>query len=337
MMNTDDTVTIYDVAREAGVSMATVSRVVNGNKNVKENTRKKVLEVIDRLDYRPNAVARGLASKKTTTVGVVIPNIANAYFATLAKGIDDIADMYKYNIVLANSDENDEKEINVVNTLFSKQVDGIIFMGYHLTDKLRAEFSRSRTPIVLAGTVDLEHQLPSVNIDYAAASSDAVKLLAKNNKKKKKIAFVSGPLVDDINGKIRFSGYKEGLQANGLEFNEGLVFESKYKYEEGYALAERVLNAGATAAYVAEDEIAAGLLNGISDRGIKVPEEFEIITSDDSQVTKYTRPNLTSINQPVYDIGAIAMRMLTKIMHKEELDNREVILNHGIKERQSTK
>ena len=104
-MNTDDTVTIYDVAREAGVSMATVSRVVNGNKNVKENTRKKVLEVIDRLDYRPNAVARGLASKKTTTVGVVIPNITNGYFSTLAKGIDDIAEMYKYNIVLANSDE----------------------------------------------------------------------------------------------------------------------------------------------------------------------------------------------------------------------------------------
>ena len=86
-MNTDDTVTIYDVAREAGVSMATVSRVVNGNKNVKENTRKKVLEVIDRLDYRPNAVARGLASKKTTTVGVVIPNITNGYFSMLAKGL----------------------------------------------------------------------------------------------------------------------------------------------------------------------------------------------------------------------------------------------------------
>ncbi|TCD46098.1 catabolite control protein A [Streptococcus sp. X16XC17] len=334
MMNTDDTVTIYDVAREAGVSMATVSRVVNGNKNVKENTRKKVLEVIERLDYRPNAVARGLASKKTTTVGVVIPNIANAYYATLAKGIDDIADMYKYNIVLANSDENDDKEINVVNTLFSKQVDGIIFMGYHLTDKIRAEFSRSRTPIVLAGTVDLEHQLPSVNIDYAQAVADSIQLLAKNNQK---IAFVSGPLVDDINGKIRLSGYKRGLQAAELDFNEGLVFESKYKYEEGYALAERVLSAGATAAYVAEDEIAAGLLNGVEDSGVKVPEEFEIITSDDSLITKFTRPNLTSVSQPLYDIGAIAMRMLTKIMHKEELESREVILHHGIKERKSTK
>ena len=135
-MNTDETITIYDVAREAGVSMATVSRVVNGNKNVKENTRKKVLEVIDRLDYRPNAVARGLASKKTTTVGVVIPNIANSYFATLARGIDDIATMYKYNIVLASSDENDDHEVTVINSLFAKQVDGIIFMGYHLTEKI---------------------------------------------------------------------------------------------------------------------------------------------------------------------------------------------------------
>ena len=105
-------------------------------KNVKRKTpEKKVLEVIDRLDYRPNAVARGLASKKTTTVGVVIPNIANSYFATLARGIDDIATMYKYNIVLASSDENDDHEVTVINSLFAKQVDGIIFMGYHLTEK----------------------------------------------------------------------------------------------------------------------------------------------------------------------------------------------------------
>ena len=242
-MNTDDTITIYDVAREAGVSMATVSRVVNGNKNVKENTRKKVLEVIDRLDYRPNAVARGLASKKTTTVGVVIPNIANSYFSILAKGIDDIAAMYKYNIVLASSDEDDDKEVNVINTLLAKQVDGIIFMGHHLTEKIRAEFSRSRTPVVLAGTVDLEHQLPSVNIDYKAAVADAVDILAKNNKD---IAFVSGPLIDDINGKVRLAGYKEGLEKNTLSFKEGLVFEAHYSYKDGYELAQRVMNSGAT-------------------------------------------------------------------------------------------
>ena len=333
-MNTDDTVTIYDVAREAGVSMATVSRVVNGNKNVKENTRKKVLEVIDRLDYRPNAVARGLASKRTTTVGVVIPDITNTYFAALAKGIDDIAEMYKYNIVLANSDEDDEKEVAVVNTLFSKQVDGVIFMGYHLTEKIRSEFSRPRTPVVLAGTVDVEHQLPSVNIDYKNATADAVRHLLKRNKK---IAFVSGPLVDDINGKVRLVGYKEALKEAGVNYSEGLVFESKYRYDDGYALAERLVSSKATAAIVTGDELAAGLLNGLADHGVSVPEDFEIITSDDSQIASYTRPNLTTIAQPLYDLGAISMRMLTKIMHKEELEEREVILPHGLTERKSTR
>ena len=333
-MNTDDTVTIYDVAREAGVSMATVSRVVNGNKNVKENTRKKVLEVIERLDYRPNAVARGLASKRTTTVGVVIPDITNTYFAALAKGIDDIAEMYKYNIVLANSDEDDEKEVAVVNTLFSKQVDGIIFMGYHLTEKIRSEFSRSRTPVVLAGTVDVEHQLPSVNIDYKNATADAVRHLLKRNKKS---AFVSGPLVDDTNGKVRLVGYKEALKEAGVNYSEGLVFESKYRYDDGYALAERLISSKATAAIVTGDELAAGLLNGLADHGISVPEDFEIITSDDSQIARYTRPNLTTIAQPLYDLGAISMRMLTKIMHKEELEEREVLLPHGLTERKSTR
>lgn len=333
-MNTDEMITIYDVAREAGVSMATVSRVVNGNKNVKENTRKKVLEVIDRLDYRPNAVARGLASKKTTTVGVVIPNIANSYFATLAKGIDDIASMYKYNIVLASSDENDDHEVAVINSLFAKQVDGIIFMGYHLTEKIRAEFSRTRTPIVLAGTVDLENQLPSVNIDYKASVEDAITQLAKNNEK---VAFVSGPLIDDINGKLRLVGYKAGLEKNNMRYNEGLVFEAKYSYKDGFDLAQRVLNSGATAAYVGEDELAAGLLNGLFVAGKSVPEDFEIITSNDSPITSYTRPNLTSISLPLYDLGAVSMRMLTKIMNKEELEEKDVILNHGLTLRQSTK
>ena len=136
------TITIYDVAREAAVSMATVSRVVNGNPNVKPATRKKVLEVIDRLDYRPNAVARGLASKKTTTVGVIIPDVTNVYFSSLARGIDDVAAMYKYNIILANSDGNEQKEIQMLNTLLAKQVDGIIFMGNNLTDELRTQFAQ---------------------------------------------------------------------------------------------------------------------------------------------------------------------------------------------------
>ena len=114
-------------------------------------------------------------------------------------------------------------------------------------------------------------------------------------------------------------------------------FESKYSYDDGYHLAERVIASKATAAFVTGDELAAGLLNGLSDQGIKVPEDFEIITSDDSQVARFTRPNLSTIGQPLYDIGAISMRMLTKIMHKEELEEREVLLAHSISERKSTR
>src|SRR5574337_948901 len=221
----NETITIYDVAREAAVSMATVSRVVNGNQNVKEATRRKVLDVIERLDYRPNAVARGLASKKTTTVGVVIPDISNSYFASLARGIDDIATMYKYNIVIANSDGDDDKEINVVNTLLAKQVDGLVFLAHDLSDKIRAEFSRTRTPIVLAGAVDHESQIPSVNIDYKQATKDVTLELAKNNQK---IALVAGPMVNAINGKERLIGYQAALSESGQTFSEGLVFETNY-------------------------------------------------------------------------------------------------------------
>ena len=329
------TITIYDVAREANVSMATVSRVVNGNPNVKPATRKKVLEVIDRLDYRPNAVARGLASKKTTTVGVIIPDVSNMFFASLARGIDDVATMYKYNIILANSDGNDQKEVNVLNNLLAKQVDGVIFMGHHITDEIRGEFSRSKTPVVLAGSIDPDEQVGSVNIDYTSATKDAVNKLAKNGNKK--IAFVSGALIDPINGQNRLKGYKEALKENNLPYCEGLIFEAEYNFKDGLTLVDRIHNSGATAVYVSDDELAIGILDGLLDKGVKVPEEFEIITSNNSLLTEVARPRLTSITQPLYDLGAVSMRLLTKMMNKEEVEEKTIILPYGIEEKGSTK
>ncbi len=329
------TITIYDVAREANVSMATVSRVVNGNPNVKPATRKKVLEVIDRLDYRPNAVARGLASKKTTTVGVIIPDVSNMFFASLARGIDDVATMYKYNIILANSDGNDQKEVNVLNNLLAKQVDGVIFMGNHITDEIRGEFSRSKTPVVLAGSIDPDEQVGSVNIDYVSATKDAVNKLAKSGNKK--IAFVSGALIDPINGQNRLKGYKEALSENNLPYSEGLIFEAQYNFKDGLSLVDRIHNSGATAVYVSDDELAIGILDGLLDRGVKVPEEFEIITSNNSLLTEVARPRLTSITQPLYDLGAVSMRLLTKMMNKEEVEEKTIILPYGIEEKGSTK
>ncbi|GLL51659.1 catabolite control protein A [Tetragenococcus halophilus] len=329
------TITIYDVAREANVSMATVSRVVNGNPNVKPATRKKVLDVIDRLDYRPNAVARGLASKKTTTIGVIIPDVSNMFFSSLARGIDDIATMYKYNIILANSDGDSNKEVQVLNNLLAKQVDGIIFMGHRITEEVRGEFSRSKTPVVLAGSIDSDEQVGSVNIDYTKATKEAVSLLAKNGHEK--IAFVSGALIDAINGQNRLNGYKEGLKENNLEYNEGMIFEAPYEFKEGLALVDRILNSGATAAYITDDELAIGVLDGLYDAGVKVPEDFEIITSNNTLLTDVTRPRLSSVTQPLYDIGAVATRLLTKLMNKEEIEQKTIVLPSSIMEKGSTK
>lgn len=329
-------ITIYDVAKKAGVSMATVSRVVNGNPNVKPGTRKKVMEVIDELDYRPNAVARGLASKKTTTVGVIIPDVTNVYFSSLARGIDDVATMYKYNIILANSDGNEEKEIQVFNTLLAKQVDGIIYMGTHLTEKLREQIKRSKTPVVLAGSIDHKNEFVSVHVDYVKAVKEAVNnLLAHSDKR---VAFVSGPLNYPINGEYRLKGYKEALAENGIDFDQDLVFETNDSYRAGETLWPALSAAHADAAFVADDELATGVLNGAVDAGAQIPAEFEVITGNDSKLTQIVRPKLSSITQPLYDIGAVAMRCLTKMMNKEDEDlDKTIELQYGFIKRGSTR
>ncbi|MFL6560272.1 MAG: catabolite control protein A [Bacillus sp. (in: firmicutes)] len=330
-------ITIYDVAREASVSMATVSRVVNGNPNVKPVTRKKVLEVIDRLGYRPNAVARGLASKKTTTVGVIIPDISNIFFAELARGIEDIATMYKYNIILSNSDQNKDKELHLLNTMLGKQVDGLVFMGGNITAEHVEEFEKSPVPIVLAGSIEESNKIPSVNIDYEEAVYDSIKEFIE--KGHKNIAFVVGPLHEPKNTFKKLRGYQRALQDSGIPYNEELVVEGDYTYDSGIEAIEKLLEVAdrPTAILVGSDEMALGVVHGAEDKGYKIPEDFEVITSDNTRLSLMVRPQLTTIVQPLYDIGAVAMRLLTKLMNKEKVSEQIVVLPHRIEHRQSTK
>ncbi|AYA77405.1 catabolite control protein A [Bacillus sp. Y1] len=330
-------ITIYDVAREANVSMATVSRVVNGNPNVKPATRKKVLEVIERLGYRPNAVARGLASKKTTTVGVIIPDISNPFFAELARGIEDIATMYKYNIILSNSDQNKDKELHLLNTMLGKQVDGIVFMGGNISEEHVAEFKRSPAPIVLAGSLEDSEQVPSVNIDYEQATFDAVNTFIE--KGHKKIAMVIGPYHEPINKEKKLVGYKKALEAAGIPVDEALIVEGDYTYDSGIEAFDKLIELPEkpTAIFVGSDEMAVGVVHGAQDKGYSVPEDFEVISSDNTRISLMVRPQLTTVIQPLYDIGAVAMRLLTKFMNKEKVSEHTVVLPHRIELRSSTK
>jgi LacI family transcriptional regulator len=330
-------ITIYDVAREANVSMATVSRVVNGNPNVKPATRKKVLEVIERLGYRPNAVARGLASKKTTTVGVIIPDISNPFFAELARGIEDIATMYKYNIILSNSDQNKDKELHLLNTMLGKQVDGIVFMGGNISEDHVAEFKKSPAPIVLAGSLEDSAQVPSVNIDYEQATIDAVNTFIE--KGHTRIAMVVGPFHEPINKEKKLVGYKKALEAAGIPFDEDLIVEGDYTYDSGIEAFEKLVELPnkPTAIFVGSDEMAVGVVHGAQDKGFSVPQDFEVISSDNTRISLMVRPQLTTIIQPLYDIGAVAMRLLTKYMNKEKVSEHTVVLPHRIELRSSTK
>ncbi|WP_053367413.1 catabolite control protein A [Bacillus sp. FJAT-27245] len=330
-------ITIYDVAREANVSMATVSRVVNGNPNVKPATRKKVLEVIDRLGYRPNAVARGLASKKTTTVGVIIPDISNIFFAELARGIEDIATMYKYNIILSNSDQNKDKELHLLNTMLGKQVDGLVFMSGNITEEHVEEFKKSPVPIVLAGSIEQSEEIPSVNIDYEQAVFDSVKDFVDRGHKD--IAFVVGPLHEPKNSVKKLGGYKRALEEAGLPINEEYIVEGDYTYDSGMEAIQKLMGAKKrpTAILVGSDEMALGVIHGGLDMGYSIPEDYEVITSDNTRLSMMVRPQLTTIVQPLYDIGAVAMRLLTKYMNKEKVEEHTVVLPHRIDYRKSTK
>ncbi|AJY76426.1 catabolite control protein A [Paenibacillus beijingensis] len=329
------TVTIYDVAREAGVSMATVSRVVNNNPNVKPQTRKKVYEAIERLGYRPNAVARGLASKKTTTVGVVIPDISNSIFAEVARGIEDIANMYHYNIILCNADKKKDKEIRVINTLLEKQVDGLLFMGGTVTDEHLQAFKTANVPVVLCATTDEKGTIPSVDIDHEAAAYDAVKTLI--NQGHTKIAMISGTLQDPANGYARFHGYKRALEESGISYDEDLVRIGNYRYESGVEAMKHFLDRSdkPTAVFSATDEMAIGTIHAIQDEGLKVPDDISVISVDNSRMASMVRPQLSAVAQPMYDIGAVSMRLLTKLMKKENVELSKVVLPHEVVARQS--
>lgn len=305
-------ITIYDVAREAGVSMATVSRVVNGNPNVKPTTRKKVLETIRHLGYRPNAVARGLASKKTTTVGVVIPDISNAFYAELTRGIEDIATMYHYNIILSNSDLQQTRELNLIETLLEKQVDGLLFLGGEITEEHRQIFSATSVPIVLAYTKDEQEKFPFVTIRQEEAAAKATQILIDEGNTM--VAMISGPLDDQVNGAPRYQGYRKTLEQQ-LDFTDSWVQIGDYRYQSGYDAMKRIITdfPSCQAVFAASDEMGVGAIHAAIDSGLKVPEDISIIGFDNIPLSSQVRPLMSTIQVPMYDMGAVAMRLLTNL------------------------
>ncbi|WP_367121777.1 catabolite control protein A [Staphylococcus capitis] len=327
------TVTIYDVAREARVSMATVSRVVNGNQNVKPETRNKVNEVIKKLNYRPNAVARGLASKRTTTVGVIIPDISNVYYSQLARGLEDIATMYKYHSIISNSDNDPEKEKEIFNNLLSKQVDGIIFLGDTISEEIKDLINQSSVPVVVSGTNGKDDHIASVNIDFKQAAEEATQHMIE--KGAKKFALVGGDYSKKAQDDV-LQGLTKVLNQHHLELDEALHFSGKESYKEGIKAFEKLQNNMPDAILSISDEQAIGILHSALDAGVNVPEDLQILSFNNTRLVEMVRPQLSSVIQPLYDIGAVGMRLLTKYMNEEDIEEPNVILPHRIEYRGTT-
>ncbi|WP_297816377.1 substrate-binding domain-containing protein [uncultured Lactobacillus sp.] len=314
-------VTIYDVAREAKVSMATVSRVVNGNNNVRKETRDRVLAVIDRLHYQPNAVAQGLASKKTTTVGLIVPGFTNLHFAELSQGIDDIATMYKYNILLSSVENKLLEDDQVIQNLLNKQVDGVIYMSNQMSEKARNALIRTNTPVVLAGTIDSNPDFGSVAIDYEKAEETALNILYQDGKRN--LALVLNDEKAYVNAAHRIKAYNKFMSDHNLTPH---IYSEIKSYEDGYKIFNKMYADKIDGVIATRDMAAAGILNAAQDNNVKVPEELEIISAASTMVAEIVRPKMTTIRQPLYDIGAVAMRMLTKMMNNEDVDDLHITL-----------
>lgn len=331
------TVTIKDVARKANVGLGTVSRVLNNHASVKESTRISVLNAIKELDYNPNAIARSLKSKSTKSVGVMIPDISSAFYPDIVRGIEDVASIYKYNIILCNTDLDREREKSSLNMLKEKKVDGIIFISNTIDEELKKEFKKIGIPIVLVATKDLNNEFHSVVIDNVKASYTAVDFLCQLGHKN--IAMIAGTYGDPNAGIPRVEGYRRALEDNGIEVQEDLIYYGDYKYKSGYELMKRILERKVipTALFAASDNMAIGAASAALQSGYKIPEDISIIGFDGIETAEFFYPPISTVKQPRYDMGARGMEQLIRLIRNEPLEDFEVVLDHQLTLRDSHK
>jgi LacI family transcriptional regulator len=206
--------TIRDVARRAGTSVSTVSRVLTRQGPVAEETRRRIQEAIEALGYQPNALARGLVQKRTFTIGVVLPDVANPFCAEVLRGMGDVAAAHRFHLLLVNADLSFAKETEGINVLREKQVDGIIYTSGMVTDDHRELFHRLGRPVVLAATFDPAGRLPGVLVDSRLGAQLAMDHLISLGHRR--IAVINGPATDAVAGDPRWQGYQEGAQARGI-------------------------------------------------------------------------------------------------------------------------
>lgn len=328
--------TIKDVAQKSGVSVATVSRILNGLGGYSEQTKQKVLAVIAETGYKPNAVARGLISKRTNTIGVLVPNVSSMLATMLLSGIEEAAHDNNYSVIMCNSDHQGKRTLDYLKVLSEKQVDGIIFCSEWLKDEYHEAIEAMRVPVVLVSTMSRKYQLPYVKADDFAAAYAATAFLI--NKGHREIGMISGSKSDLIAGLPRLQGYMQALQDHGIIFKESHVAYGDFGFKSGVEAMSglRKRCPGLTAVFAASDEMALGAISFAFSQGIPVPEDLSVIGYDNTEIAEMSIPPLTTVQQPIYEMGRRASKLILEMIETGE-PAESIIMPHKVVERQSVK
>lgn len=327
-------VTIYDVANEAGVSLATVSRVINGLEIVREETREKVEDAIEKLGYKPNAIAQGLALQKTTTIALLVPEASFGYTGQIINGLIDVAKIYKYNIMLHTMTEGIVDIKDVIDDIIKSRVDGVIIYNDKLMENELAELNKYHFPIVIIGNKMSDKQISSVYVDIEKAVYElAMKQMSSDSSKR--VAVIQDRKNDFTTNQM-VSGVKRAYEELGLKLDGYVEIPAEYRRSYDYFL-DHIEDLEYNFLIANRDSQAISAMNAAHERHLEIPKDLELVCLIDSKYNSMVRPRLSSFAIPSYDLGAVAMRVLTKMLNEEEVEDKEIELSYLYTPRQSTK
>ena len=330
--------TIKDVARLANVSITTVSRVLNNKpEGVSEETRQRVLEVVEHLNYQPNRVARGLVTRRTNTLGLILPDITNPFFPEIARAVEDTANKHGYNIILCNTDDRSDKEELYIRVLKSKCVDGIVFTSSSMpVFKHVKQLSDYKMPFVLLDRHFYDEKLPGVYTDGYKGMYEITRYLLEMGHRK--IAYIGGPH-ESPNSMYRYAGFEQALKDYGLVLDKELVVEGNYKISGGSEGVLELLKRRRdfTAVVCANDIMAIGAMEVLKGAGFRIPEDVSVTGFDDVPMAKYVEPKLTTVAQPCYQMGEVATELLIKLVEGKPVKDTVITLKPKLIIRNSVK
>ena len=327
--------TIKDIAKELGISYSSVSRALNGKKGVSEKTRIDIEKVAKALGYQPNDLARGLVNKVSKTIGVIIPEITNPFFSEIVKGIIEASTKENYDIFLCVSNWDADREASYLKALRKKQVDGVIIKPAR--DQDVSIYEDFVLPHVILESWEKLNNACSISLDNEKGGYIATNHLIKCGYKN--IGFLPGKR-ESLSSKQRKIGWQKALAEAGMVENENTIIYTNFSIEGGYEATKMLMGADATidAIFAANDVIALGALQYLSENNISVPDRIGVIGFDNISYARLPQIMLSTVNQPVYDMGTIAFESMVEMLHgKEDSKGKSIVLEPNLIIRRTTR